>query len=262
MKTLFETARQGDPLGLEIIDMHGHLGRIGFTVPSLSPGSLVDSMDRLGIRSIVCSHHRCMTRDTEWGNAQLVDMMHAHPGRILGYIIVYPDSRQYVKENTEYWLQQGMIGLKFHDNNGFRYDDPAYEPAYALADRYHLPMLFHTWGADHEFQILSDVAASHPNTSVLMAHAGSKQIEGYIDTAQQQPNIYLELAFSGSYIGLVDTLVSSVGDHKVIWGSDAIFINQAHQLGKVIGANIPDTSKRRLISENALEILDRIQLPS
>ena len=42
---------------------------------------------------------------------------------------------------------------------------------------------------------------------------------------------------------------------KIVWGSDALFINMAQQIGKVLGAEITDNQKKRILSDNARRIL-------
>jgi len=41
----------------------------------------------------------------------------------------------------------------------------------------------------------------------------------------------------------------------VIWGSDAVFLNQASQLGRVLFAQIPVEAKRKILGLNARKVL-------
>ena len=131
---------------IDVIDMHGHLGRYAFAISDLSPQRLVESMDALGVRAIACSHMRCMSLDVEYGNAEILKAMQACPGRILGYISVYPFDAQRVRRSVRRWVAEGFIGAKLHNLHaeGFPYTDPAYEPAYEIADERGLVLLFHT----------------------------------------------------------------------------------------------------------------------
>ncbi len=262
MTTLLQRAREGKPLDIEIIDMHGHLGRFSFAIPDLSPERLVESMDRLGVRSIVCSHMRCMSVDTEYGNAEVAKAMQACPGRILGYVSVYPIDPQTVRRNVERWLAAGFTGLKLHNSNGFSYTDPAYEPAYAIADERRLPMLFHTWGEDSEFSEIRSIAGRYPQTAILLAHSACVNEDEYIRMAKDCPNVYLELCYSHSPLGLVARLAEAVGAEKVVWGSDCYFYSQVTQAGRVIGADLPDEAKVQILSGNAQRMLDRIRRES
>lgn len=256
---LIEQARAGLPLQTKVIDMHGHLGRYSFTIPDLSTKSVVDSMDRLGISKIVCSYLLCMTQDAEYGNAKILEAMQEFPNRILGYIAVSPFEPDVVEQNVQHWLDQGFSGLKLHNANGFSYADPVYLPAYELANNCRLPVLYHTWGREKEFDEIGEIAEKFPDILILLAHTGSANEAGYIRMAQTFPNVFLELAMSGVPLGLVDRLVAAVGAEKIVWGSDVNFINQAQQLGKVIGAGISNEEKAKILGGNGREILSKIQ---
>jgi predicted TIM-barrel fold metal-dependent hydrolase len=260
VKTLLDHGLDGRPLPVAgIIDMHGHLGRFRFAIPDLSPATLVAVMDRIGIQSILCSHMRCMSADTKFGNREVLDAMRAFPGRILGYVSVWPSGPEAVKAETEKWLGEGFTGIKLHCATGMRYSDPAYAPAYAIANERRLPILFHTWGNDDVFAEIRDISSKYPNASLLLAHSGSNNEDGYTRMARECGNVHLELAFSRSYRGLVDRLVAGAGADKVVWGSDAYFFSPTQQIGKVLGARIPDGEKKMILADNAARILGRIQ---
>jgi len=91
MSDLLKRALAGESLSdIGIVDVHGHLGRIGFTIPDFTAASMVRVMDRLGVASTICSHMQCMSAEAERGNREVHDAMQAFPGRILGYVIVSP----------------------------------------------------------------------------------------------------------------------------------------------------------------------------
>jgi len=259
MSTLLEQALQGRPLDLDAIDMHGHIGRYQFAIPDLSPGSIVRVMDRMGVRRIFCSAMRVMTRYTEEGNALVLDAMKAHPERILGYVAVYPFDADTVRTSVLKWLGAGFSGIKLHNNNGFPYSDPAYTPAYEIANERHLPVLFHTWGEPELLDVMRKLSHKYPEASLLLAHAGTCNEEGYISIARDCPNVYLDPTLSISPRGLVQRLVEGAGSERILWGSDACFLSMAQQLGKVVAARIPEEDKKMILRDNAERILARVK---
>ncbi|KKK49641.1 hypothetical protein LCGC14_3133040, partial [marine sediment metagenome] len=56
-----------------------------------------------------------------------------------------------------------------------------------------------------------------------------------------------------------EQLVAEAGAENVVWGSDAIFLSQAQQIGRVIGARISDEDKKTVLSGNARRLLGRIR---
>ncbi len=253
--------RMGRPLcePAAVIDMHGHLGRYKFGIPDLDPANLVAGMDRLGVAAVVCSHMQCMSSDVAWGNDQVAAAMQAHPQRILGYFSVWPKDRDSVAAETQRVLDLGFIGLKVHNTNRFAYDNPAYEPAYAAVNDRCMPVLFHTWGGQEEFAQIARLARRYPDVSILLAHTGSANTADYCRMAHEHTNVFLDLTLSLSPRHLVRDLVDSVGSGKIVWGSDAIFLNMAQQVGKVVDAQIDEAAKRRILIENAQRLLNRIR---
>ena len=84
-------------------------------------------------------------------------------------------------------------------------------------------------------------------------------MEEYIAMARDLAIVYLDLTFSRSPRGLVARFVREVGSEKVVWGSDGWFMSNCQQIGKVLGAEIDDQDKERILSLNAPAILERVR---
>ena len=260
MMTLLEAGRAGLPLtGRGITDMHGHIGRHDFAIPDLTLRGMVRVMDRIGVERIVCSHMRCMTADCGWGNREVLKAMRAFPRRILGYGSVWPGDSGAAEAEVRFCLQNGFSGFKMHNHNGFAYDHDAYRPVYEAAEAHRMPLLFHTWGDEETFGPIRKIAATYPRTSVLLAHSGSSNEAGYAQMVKDLPNVYLDLCLSVSPLGLVKRLADAAGAERLVWGSDCYFIAMTQQLGKVLGARLPDTDKELILSANARRILARVR---
>jgi predicted TIM-barrel fold metal-dependent hydrolase len=258
---LLRAGRAGERLaGLEITDLHAHLGVYPFTIPDLSVAGMIASMDRLGVARTVVSHMACMSADAERGNRELQVAVQAYPDRLLAYVFVWPFSREWVRDQAEHWLAQpGFVGVKIHDATGFPYTHASYEPLYALAQERRLPVLLHTWGAAEEFTQVRALAARYPEAAFLLAHSGSNNEPAYMEIARDHPHVYLDTTLSSARRGLLERLVEGAGADKVVWGSDVYFINQAQQLGRVLGAQLDDEIKARVLGGNAARILARIR---
>jgi len=259
MSSLLEAGRSGEALtSLEVIDMHGHLGCTGYPTADDSAAGLVRTMDRLGIATCLVAHMGCLSHRVSKGNDLVMDAIAKWPGRIMGYATVWPADSDAVRAEVLRCLDGGMTGIKLHDANGFAYDDGAYESAYRIADERGLPVLFHTWGKPEEFEQIAAKAKEYPRASFILAHAGCLNEEGYIKIARDAENVWLDLCLSSCHRGLVERLVGALGAGKILWGSDAVFINVPQQLGKVLGASIAEEDKIKLLSTNAKWVLSRI----
>ena len=72
---------------------------------------------------------------------------------------------------------------------------------------------------------------------------------------RQYPNVYLELCFSPCPRALVEELVTAGLEDKLIWGSDAIFMDGAQQIGRVVFAQITPQQKAKILGLNARKAL-------
>jgi predicted TIM-barrel fold metal-dependent hydrolase len=260
MTALLQRARAGLTLSeAPIVDVHGHIGTYAFSIPDVSPAGLVTVMDRIGIRSIICSHMRTMSAEMERANNEVLEAMQAFPGRILGYISLWPADKAALRAEVETRLAQGFTGIKLHRINAFPYTDPFYEDAHAIANERRLPVLCHTWGEEDSFREIAELSARAPEASYMMAHSGSSNEARYIELARTCDNVYLDLTMSLCPRGLVERLVTGAGPDKVVFGSDAYFLSQTQQIGKVLGAKISEEDKHKILGLNALRILDRIR---
>ncbi|KKK81824.1 hypothetical protein LCGC14_2809560, partial [marine sediment metagenome] len=203
MTSMLQRARGGETLtDLDIIDMHGHLGRYQFNIPDPSPAALVAVMDRIGVRMIVCSHMSCLQGGVERGNQAVLEAIRAHPGRIAGYVTLWPSSADDVRAEAQRRLAEGFIGVKLHNINGFAYTDPAYAPALGMANERRMPLLLHTWGKDEEFEQVETLVREYPEISILLAHAGASSAARAVRTARELDNVYLDPSYSLAPRGL------------------------------------------------------------
>lgn len=78
--------------------------------------------------------------------------------------------------------------------------DPGYEPVYALAQKYGVPVVFHTGdtsskGAKLKYAdplTIDEVAVDHPRVNFVIAHCGNPWIESAAEVAYKNPNVYIE----------------------------------------------------------------------
>ncbi|MGZ6333063.1 MAG: amidohydrolase family protein [Bdellovibrionota bacterium] len=78
--------------------------------------------------------------------------------------------------------------------------DKAYEPAYKLAEKYDVPVVFHT-GDTYSIKgklkysdplTIDEVAVDHPKVTFVIAHCGNPWIESAAEVAYKNPNVYLD----------------------------------------------------------------------
>ena len=256
MTTLLEKGRLGQSLAeYEIIDMHAHLY---WSVPwGTDPGDeLVRAQDQSGVRSSVISSLTANAFRMEMCNEVMLAAMRKHPGRLLGYVYVWPSDVKSVRKEVEKRLKQGFVGIKMLVLHGFDYTDPGYAPAFEIANERKLPALLHTYGGQRGLaDQVPGLAEKYKGVNFVLAHAGAQKVEEYIQIANMHKNTYLELCTSSATYRAVETLVANVPAERIVWGADDEPLNMSHQIGKVLGAEIPEETKLKILSTNAKRLL-------
>lgn len=140
--------------------------------------------------------------------------------------------RQEVKPALlEEGLKSGRYGcMKIYLGYVYRYAyDPLYEPVYALAEKYDVPVVFHTgdtYAADGKLKYsdpltIDEVAVDHPKVRFVVAHCGNPWIESAAEIAYKNPNVYLD--GSAFLIGDVSKMPKDQVDRYMVQSLSWIF---------------------------------------
>ncbi len=259
-------SRKGLALDGLVIDAHGHLGAyMQFYIPRTDAGSIVEVMDRCGVRATAISGMLSICPDYRAGNEMVAEAAHTFPGRFIGYVTVNPNyPAAEIEAELKHWFTHSswMRGIKIHpSNHHYPVDGPAYGPAFEAARRYQVPVLSHTWGEGEECTLCSPVmfcrlAQEYPEVDFILGHSGGTPA-GYrcaVSSAKAYKNIYLETCGSFQAFGLVEYLVEQVGSERVLFGSDVCYLAQTAELGRVVYAKISCEDKRKILGLNAAKL--------
>ena len=260
MTTLLEKGRLGEALAeYEIIDMHAHL-MMGPVPWGESPADrLVHAMDQSGVKTCLVSSLARAGFRMEACNDLMYEAMQKYPDRLLGYVYIWPGDPEAVRAEVERRLTQGFTGIKMLVLMGYDYVYPGYAPAFEIANERRLPVLLHTYGGQEGLDDVPVLAERYPDVNFVLAHAGAQQVEHHIRIAGQVEHAYLELCTSMATYRAVETLFEHVKLDRILWGADDLPLNMSHQLGKVLGAQIPEEAKVQILSGNARRLLSQIR---
>jgi predicted TIM-barrel fold metal-dependent hydrolase len=260
MSTLLEKGRRGESLAeYGIIDMHAHLMMDAVPWGEEPADHLVRAMDQSGVRkSFVSSLARSGFR-MEACNEVMYEALQKYPDRLLGYVYIWPGDPKAVRAEAEQRLAQGFSGIKMLVLMGYPYVYPGYAPAFEIANERRLPVLLHTYGGQAGLDDVPELAERYPDANFVLAHAGAQQVEHHIRIAGQTRNTYMELCTSSATYRAVETLFENVPLERIVWGADDIPLNMSHQIGKVLGAQVPEEAKLQILSGNARRLLSQIR---
>jgi predicted TIM-barrel fold metal-dependent hydrolase len=250
---------------MDIWDLHCHLSG----VPGKSPEERLDQLlacaDRLGIQRL------CVFMGLEWtqdpaperlraDNDQVLRALRHRPDRVFGFVYLNPRHGEASLAELDRCVRDGpMIGVKLWV--ALRCNAPELDPIVRRAGELKVPVYQHTWlkitgnlpGESTPFD-LAELAARHPDVPLICGHTGGDWERG-IRAVRPYRNVYVDLAGGDPVAGLTEMAVRELGPERVLYGSDAGGRSFASQLGKVLGARIPEEARRQILAGNLKSLL-------
>lgn len=265
-----------------IVDMHGHLGpNIELYLPAAPLDRMTRSLQRAGVRTIVCSPHEALMADPMRGNALMQATIDRFPGQFLGYWAINPHYPQLLESlGRDFACSHGFVGLKcLPDYHTYPITGARYRPALEYADAHRLLVLVHTWGGSpfDAPSLFGKVAGEYPGATFLMGHSGFGDWDAAIALARELPNVYLELTAvyaahdfgnqpggSGTPLpllsclhvnGIIEQMVSGASAQKIVFGTDLPWYSPHYAAGAVLFARISDEDRHDILHRNAERLL-------
>ena len=246
---------------MNIIDMHAHL----FYDRGLEKEKriILNNIEKYSISETYVSALSSFfpsEEDVKALNASVLSFVLEEPKYIKGYVYVSPEHK-----NALYVLRQGieeqkMIGAKIWVSE---YCDA--QSVNILAERlieYKLPFLVHAYKKSTEQCAkestainVRNLAMRYPELKIIMAHVDGNCYHG-VPLIKNLPNVWVDVSGLTARAGEVEYAVENLGDRRVLFGSDASGCSFAIPYGKVLEACISESSRRKILCENAQRLFD------
>ncbi len=259
-----------------IIDFHCHLGRWGRPHIDDDIDRLLMTMDAAGVDKSLAN---CIWfGDARRGNDLVQTFVSKHPDRFIPVAFVtphYPDEA--ISELERCFGELGTKFLKIYPNY-FGHDTTNYPPEHFFpifewCDERGIAVMSHAYGpylvlrtgwhiglsAPRDNPNYVNLLDRFPNVKWVIGHKGGgpRQIpEASVEACRDLPNVWLETAASSSAAGAFEYVVDTVGDDRVIYGSDVPLFDQRNEVARIATAAIPDESKKKILGLNAIKLLD------
>jgi len=249
-------------------DIHCHLTNVPGATPEDRMAEIVKYMGRMGIDRVMLSlgYPLLMNPPPEQlreENNQVLQAIKSRPDRAYGFVYLNPNYVQASLDEFDRCVRDGpMVGVKLLVAK--RCNAPELDPIVERATALQAPIVQHTWmkvggnepGESTPYDIV-ELAARHPGARLICGHAGGDWELG-IRVVRSSKTLCVELAGSHPTAGFMEMAVRELGAERIIYGSDAFGRSFASQLGKVMGAEIPESARRLIFGENLRRILTPI----
>src|SRR5579872_5435728 len=249
-----------------IWDDHCHLGSVPGDTPEERMTALVRWADRLGIERLLLSQGYCSqlhpTPDQfRQENDRVMRAVRRFPDRAYGSVYLSPAYPDFSVEEFNRCVRDGpMVSI-----GEVEADKPCSVPEMdrivECAASMKMPVLQHTWlkiggnepGESTPYDVVA-IARRHPEVQFVCIHTGGDWERG-IRIIRDAQNVSAEIAGSNPTSGFVEMAVRELGAERVIYGSDVGGRSFASQLGKVLGADVPDSAKELILGGNLRRLL-------
>ena len=277
---------------VDAIDVHLHaMNPENFSVPATSNfgphrktyGTNERDADALLRRTIAEMDKNHISKGVISGDEKVVaKWLERYPNRFLAAYNHWCDgkSETVAKFESEWkagkWKAIGELGLPY---GGHPLNDPACFPLFELAQRYDIPVFFHTGfggpnpqaGFAPKFRIalsdpllLEDVAIRFPKLRIVIMHMGWPFYDHALYMLWTYENVYLDTATVNWMVGkelfnrMLREAVETVGSDRILFGSDQMVWPQmiTPAIESIRDAPfLSDQDKRNILSENARRLL-------
>jgi predicted TIM-barrel fold metal-dependent hydrolase len=247
--------------GFRVFDVHGHIGRWEHKYyRDHTAEQMVARMDFLGIERFCVSDILAIGPDYSSGNTRVGKAVAQFPDRIIGYAVYNPNYESEMRaEMNRCFDELGCSGIKLHCAlHDTATADPSYQLAWQIAHERKCPVLCHTLHSPSP-QFFREMLTEYSECKFMYAHIGGgtkEMLEPLLEITRELPNFFLELSLSNLPRGVLAWLCEQVPVEQILYGSDHPLNEFAFQLGRVLYADIPDTTKQKILWDNAARIFN------
>jgi predicted TIM-barrel fold metal-dependent hydrolase len=252
-----------------IWDVHSHLHAVAGTTPEERIEVLVRFADRLDIERLVLSQGYSADRhptpqQLREENDRVLRALRRFPDRTYGSVYLSPAHPEFSLQEFDRCVRDGPMVSIGELEADRRCNVPEMDPIVEKAAAMKVPILQHTWlkaggnepGESSPYDLV-ELAERHPQVQFICAHTGGDWERG-IRIIRATKNVSAEMAGFDPTAGVLELAVRELGAERVVYGSDVGGRSFGSQLAKVIGADIPESSKELILGGNLRRMLSPI----
>lgn len=188
-------------------------------------------------------------------------LMQRYPGLVTGFCYLNPMlGERAVWRETERCVLRGFRGLKLEIANNAR--DACMRPVMEVAQHHGLVVLQHAWSMTKirqrsfhtDPEDVATLARRFPAVRIIMAHLTGCGVRGVL-AVKECPNVVVDTSGAAPEAGLIEFAVEQLGAERVVYGSDAPIRDFGVALARITGSRLAAATKRRILYDNARELL-------
>jgi uncharacterized protein len=253
-----------------VIDVHCHPLPAGGRNATLQEAAdfMIGHADRAGVtRMVLMNIGRSWTTTPDPAtfradNDDCLRIRDLAPDRFVSFCYVNPaHTDEALAEIDRCVGKNGMVGVKLW--TAVRANDPRVKAVAEHCVRHDVPFLQHVWDkaggndpGESSPKDVAELARAVPHARIIMGHLNGGGLKG-IEVIAPYPNVVAETGGSEPERGTVEAAVRTLGSKRVLFGSDVRGRHFSTQLGKVLGAELAEVTKKRILWDNLVRLLPK-----
>jgi predicted TIM-barrel fold metal-dependent hydrolase len=189
-----------------------------------------------------------------------IRLLREDPSFYLGAMYLSPNHEPaFIREEGARCVEAGMLAVKQGIEVNAR--DPRIDPIAEVAAELDIAVLSHAWykvvqkyPEESDGSDIAHLARRHPSTRFIMAHLTGVGRRGVQDV-EDLPNVWVDTCGGWYDSEMVEYAVRHLGADRLVYGSDYVGRDYAPQLGRVLGADLSDSNKEKILWRNAAAVL-------
>lgn len=236
-----------------IIDAHTCFHPYEMKGIRLTEDEFIKYLDKFEIeKAMVCCPFYLLS-DFIFGNEKILNFMRRYPDRIIGFATINPLFEKEAIKEIERCINKGMKGVKLHcDLSQVPYNSVLTFPVVEKCIELKIPIFLHT--EEDSIKEAVFIAEKYPEATFVFAHIGNTAWRETLSFVKEKKNVILCLSGNIFEIGFLEESVKCVGDERVVYGSDFVFVNPAINLGIIKKSSLPEESKNKILYLNAKRV--------
>ncbi len=253
-----------------IWDVHTHLNRFAGATTEEKVDDCLRWADHMGVERMLLLTAGSGGRDPDAEgmhamNDECIKAVKKAPDRFFGCAFMNPIYGQACIDEINRCVRDGpLVGLKFEFDTVRLASSPEMDPIIARIGELYGVVMQHTFietggnflGESTPVE-LAELARRHSSVSIFCGHTGGTWEVG-IRGMKGVPNLYSDLSGSDPMAGFTEMAVRELGPERVLYGSDIEGRSFASQISKVLGANLPESTRRLILGGNMRRLMEPV----
>lgn len=217
---------------------------------------LQHALQRARFDLMAVASRRALAGDLAAGNAEVKALLDASP-QMRGWVVLHPAFPERSAEQMRRYLGGSQwLGAMLHPRLfGESLISGGVRELINSFRRYTRPLLI---GVPDEAAVreVEQLAAEFTTLKFIASGAGGDAWQHCLLAARRRPNLFLEPFSGGPHQGKLETMLQTLGPHRILFASNYPDSNPGAALGLLLDARISDAEKQAILTTSAVRLFD------